>query len=240
MEIDYQDLGLTTYESKAYKALIKFGRTTATKISKESTVPYSRIYDVLESLSQKGIIRIVPGITKEYIPSDPKVLLEIAEKKKGNIIGTIEEIKSLKKIYELGAKETIIVSYGKKNFYTVLSELKKTEKYEYAIKYNSEPKARWLSWNKQARRRGLDIRDMAKYDEETKNNVQKWLKQKGEMWRKIENEGVAMAIKDDEEIMISLIKSNVTMLIRDKPFVKLMKQFYLALWEKSPEIKKES
>ena len=35
---------------------------------------------------------------------------------------------------------------------------------------------------------------------------------------------------DNEEILIGLIKSNTTLLIRDKAFTKLMKELFLAKW----------
>ena len=49
----------------------------------------------------------------------------------------------------------------------------------------------------------------------------------------IKNDGVAMAIIDDEELMITLIKSNTIMLVRDKPFIKIMKELFLNYYKNS-------
>ncbi|GED20063.1 TrmB family transcriptional regulator [Kurthia gibsonii] len=48
--------GYTEYESKAYLALIQNGDVTAYQISKDSGIPRARIYDVLNSLIEKGIV----------------------------------------------------------------------------------------------------------------------------------------------------------------------------------------
>ena len=42
---------------------------------------------------------------------------------------------------------------------------------------------------------------------------------------------------DDEEVMIALIKSDTTLLIRDKPFAKLMKKMFLATYNQAEQIK---
>lgn len=51
-----QNLGLTQYEAKAFKALVSAGTTTPFQISKISGIPRARIYDTLESLLKKGLI----------------------------------------------------------------------------------------------------------------------------------------------------------------------------------------
>ncbi|MGM9924475.1 MAG: TrmB family transcriptional regulator [Bacillus sp. (in: firmicutes)] len=51
-----QSLGFSQYESKAYLALVIHGPTSAYQISKESGIPRSRIYEILHSLIQQGIV----------------------------------------------------------------------------------------------------------------------------------------------------------------------------------------
>ena len=182
----------------------------------------------------------MPGETKEFVPSDPNILLELAENRRKELDSTIEEIKSMKKTYELGVKEPVVLAYGKKNFYTITHELINAQEYTYSIRYISEPKPMWIQGHKKFKKIGVESKDMARYDDETRSNVQKWLKSTKERWKYINNEGIALSIVDDKEVMISLIKSNVTMIVRDTPFAKIMKQLYLSLWEKSPEIKREN
>ena len=47
-------IGLNAYETDAYLALLEGGQMTAMEISREAHVPYSKIYEVLNSLKQKG------------------------------------------------------------------------------------------------------------------------------------------------------------------------------------------
>ena len=65
--MDLSLLGLNLYETNAYKALILLGEATAAQTSKESEVPYGRIYDVLAALEQKGFVK-KHVLKKEDIP----------------------------------------------------------------------------------------------------------------------------------------------------------------------------
>ena len=62
--------------------------------------------------------------------------------------------------------------------------------------------------------------------------IEKWKKIDPNI-KKIDNEGVAMSILDDEEIMIAMIKSNTIMLIKDKPFVKIMRVLFENYYNKN-------
>jgi sugar-specific transcriptional regulator TrmB len=53
-----ESLGLTSYETKVYLSLLETGSMTASNISKKSSVPYSKIYEVLNSLEDKGWLEI--------------------------------------------------------------------------------------------------------------------------------------------------------------------------------------
>jgi HTH-type transcriptional regulator, sugar sensing transcriptional regulator len=55
-ETALEDLGLTGTEVKAYLALLKGGTMTASDVSREARIPYSKVYDALESLHAKGWI----------------------------------------------------------------------------------------------------------------------------------------------------------------------------------------
>jgi sugar-specific transcriptional regulator TrmB len=52
-----RDLGLSEYEARAYRALLKTGPTTAKELSRVSDVPMGRIYDVLNTLEQYNLVR---------------------------------------------------------------------------------------------------------------------------------------------------------------------------------------
>ncbi len=69
-------IGLTEYEAKAYLALLNTHLSTATQVSDKSGVPRTRIYNVLESLAQKGWVRIYSGVPLLFKAVDPMVVFE--------------------------------------------------------------------------------------------------------------------------------------------------------------------
>jgi len=71
-------LGLTEYEATALTELLSLGRTTAPNLAEATGIPKARIYGVLDSLSDRGFIEIVPGRPKEYQPKPPAAILDRA------------------------------------------------------------------------------------------------------------------------------------------------------------------
>ena len=65
------EMGLNAYEVDAYLALLESGQLTAMEISREAKVPYSKIYDVLNSLKEKGWIRSNETRPFKYHPLPP-------------------------------------------------------------------------------------------------------------------------------------------------------------------------
>jgi sugar-specific transcriptional regulator TrmB len=80
-----RDLGLSEYESRAYRALLDTGPTTAKELSRVSDVPMGRIYDVLNSLEGNDLVRSqTAGRPKRYAPVEPEAALDrlLAERKR--------------------------------------------------------------------------------------------------------------------------------------------------------------
>ena len=66
-----REIGLTSYETRAYLALIESGVMTASQVSELSDVPYSKIYETLNSLQRKGWIETKKGRPTQYYPKSP-------------------------------------------------------------------------------------------------------------------------------------------------------------------------
>jgi sugar-specific transcriptional regulator TrmB len=69
-------LGLTSYEAKAYLALIRRDSYTAAQVARQSGLPRQRIYDVLGSLVQKGLASSRPGSVVKYAATPPELALD--------------------------------------------------------------------------------------------------------------------------------------------------------------------
>jgi len=74
-------LDLTEYEADALEELLLLGRTTAPDLAEATGIPKARIYGVLDSLSEAGYVKIIPGRPKRYQPYDPS---EIADRAVAN------------------------------------------------------------------------------------------------------------------------------------------------------------
>jgi len=72
-----RDLGLSEYEARAYRALLRSGPTTAKELSRTSEVPMGRIYDVLNGLEQHRLVRSqAASRPKKYVAVEPDVGLD--------------------------------------------------------------------------------------------------------------------------------------------------------------------
>jgi sugar-specific transcriptional regulator TrmB len=67
-----RDIGLTEYESLAYLSLLRSGELTAENVSDASSIPYSKVYGVLDNLHEKGWIETEGGRPRRYYPRSPE------------------------------------------------------------------------------------------------------------------------------------------------------------------------
>lgn len=80
-----RDLGLSEYEARAYRSLLKTGPTTAKELSRVSDVPMGRIYDVLNSIEQYNLVRSQSASRpKKYVAVEPMTALDrlLSDKKR--------------------------------------------------------------------------------------------------------------------------------------------------------------
>jgi len=218
--------------------MLRLGKTTAAHISKEAQIPYGRIYTVLESLEEKGFVRVVPEETKKYIPTDPEKLHEIIDVKIKSLMDIDNHVKELKKIYEERTVEPVLIAKGKANFMKIVREIKNADVYNYTIKYAFDTNPEFIRNNNMMMEKKMDVKTLGRFDGETKKSINEWNKIHKNV-KPIPNEGVAIQITDDNEVMIALIKSNTTMLVRDRAFAKIMKELFVKYYAytDAPEMK---
>ena len=112
--------------------------------------------------------------------------------------------------------------------------MEKAKKFNYAIKYTSEYHPEWVRRDKRMKKAGVDLRKMARYDDETKTAVRKWGSVHKDI-RKIDNKGVAIGISE-HDVVIALIKNNTILAIKDKAFIGVMKDLFLAKWKVAEKV----
>src|SRR3972149_3225586 len=148
-----REFGLNDYEAKTYSTLVFLGPSKAGEISRESHVPQSKIYDVLDALVGMQLVEVLEGRPKEFKAVNPENALEslvrYEEKKfkvlKAKAIG----IKGVLKKINGGGAESMIEGVwtikGRKYhefFDRVADMLDRSEKYVYGITRDFSKNAR--------------------------------------------------------------------------------------------------
>jgi sugar-specific transcriptional regulator TrmB len=71
-----QDIGLNAYESRAYLVLIGHLNFKALEVAGRANIPRQKIYEVLDSLIEKGFVQVVQGKAKLFSAVEPKMALQ--------------------------------------------------------------------------------------------------------------------------------------------------------------------
>lgn len=132
------EIGLSEYESRAYLALLGKGVMTANKISEEAKVPYSKIYETLNSLDGKGWIETNRGRPRRYYAKSPSEALGAVKLKLEDVVKSWEQtiIGELQPLYEkreIKEKPDIWILRGEFNILAKLQEMLAKAKNELMI-----------------------------------------------------------------------------------------------------------
>ncbi len=71
-----QDIGLNAYESRSYLVLIGHSHFKALEVAGRANIPRQKIYEVLDSLVEKGFVRVVQGKAKQFSAVEPQLALD--------------------------------------------------------------------------------------------------------------------------------------------------------------------
>src|SRR2546426_6879885 len=97
-----EKIGLTSYEIKTYASLLKTGPITASDLSQKSGVPYSKIYEVLGTLEEKGWIGSDDSRPTQYFGKSPSTALQTSRQQLETEFRDNEDVilKELTPLYE--------------------------------------------------------------------------------------------------------------------------------------------
>lgn len=147
-----RDFGLNDYEAKTYSTLVFLGPSKAGELSRESQVPQSKIYEVLDSLMMMQLVEVFDSRPKEYKAVNPEVALENLvrnEEKKVKILkAKASNVKTVLKKINGNEEETMegiwtIKSRKYNEFFDKVSELiDRSESYVYGISRDFSKTAR--------------------------------------------------------------------------------------------------
>ena len=120
------EVGLTEYETRAYLILLERGVMTASEVSEHGGIPYSKVYETLNSLERKGWVEVERGRPSRYFPKAPSESLEAARLRLEDMVNgwkrvILGELQPLYEKRELMEKPDIWILRGE---FSILAKLK--------------------------------------------------------------------------------------------------------------------
>jgi sugar-specific transcriptional regulator TrmB len=87
----FTSLGVSEYEGKVYAALVSAHPATAYEAAKEAGVPTSKVYEVLDRLEARGMVRCWDeGGRKRYLPQPPDEFVESTRRRLGDTLDSLK------------------------------------------------------------------------------------------------------------------------------------------------------
>jgi sugar-specific transcriptional regulator TrmB len=236
-----KEVGLTLWESQTYLALLELGSTTTGPLVKKCNVPQSKIYSVLESLHNRGLVsHIIRGKTKYFQASEPKNILSILKNKEIDVKGILPDLNKL--VDKSQNKQKVEVYEGMKAITSFLFE----------IVDNAEPGEDWLSfatnreefvekakdlwskigWLRAERNLNVKIMDNEKYHDYFKNV---W----SDRWKFIKKiirfseyifPATTIIFRDKIIILNFASEPETAVVITSKDLVKYYREYYMQHW----------
>lgn len=231
-------LGLTEYETQIVLALLNIGSAKVGEISKKCSVPKNKIYESLQNLLKRGLIKEIPSVPKRYFIKNISELEILLKQKQEDIRNLEKEFSKLKKIRRdkmlNEVNEPIGIVYGHEAFVNKLKEAISNVKKENFIVMNKiriDPVVMRLT--KEAMNRGSEIRVLTSI--QNKGKMGDW-KKLGVKTRFIENmPDLTFSIFDDKicrlNLDIGINLEDPTLWIENKAFIILLRDKFLSMWK---------
>lgn len=147
---DLEKLGLNDKEAKVYLALLELGEANIQEIAKKSSIKRTTVYDIVESLKNKGLLSLIQKNKKIiYLAEDPRKLEGILEEKKETLKKALPELLSITNLLDKKPGT---------RFYEGLDGIK--EIYKDTLRY---PDQELLAWVSESAILGLDEKFLNEY-----------------------------------------------------------------------------
>ncbi len=127
-----QELGFSEREAKVYLAMLELGETTVGPIASKTRIQHSKIYQTLEKLIDRGLVRfIIKSKTKYFSAQDPKQIINLLQDKERSFL---EILPNLEKRKEFAKEQQVAIVYEgykaiKTMFDVILDSLNKNSFY---------------------------------------------------------------------------------------------------------------
>ncbi|MDA1316585.1 MAG: hypothetical protein O3B87_01015 [bacterium] len=119
-----ETIGLSEEEIAVYLAALEHGSTTVLKLARNTKIPRTTVYLLIDSLTQKGLLTLsVKGKKKQYIPSNPREILILGKSKQQRLAQSLTELEQ--EIPQLDALYRTQHELPKIHYYQGVDEVKK-------------------------------------------------------------------------------------------------------------------
>lgn len=237
-----KSLDLSEYESKALASLINLKQATPKQIHEHSNVPQNKLYAILKSFENKGLLSSIPGEAKQYKLINLKSFINKRIAEKEEFLKQLK--KSSEKIEDLKDNENQAVFSlikGQEAIMTKLSEYNpKVEKEILGVQRN------WKFWGEGIRamekciKRGVKARLIGVINPETDKRAKEW-KNIGCKIRKynpsLGEYPLRFTIFDNKEARITIGKPEIknpkdyiTIWTKSKPLISLLRKQFMQMW----------
>ncbi len=220
--------GLTKNEAKLYKILL-MSESNITELAKNSGIHRRSVYDVLQRLTEKGLVAyLIVDKTKKYFANNPKKLQDLIIKKKEIIE---KDLPSLQKLFhQTSEKKSTQFFLGKKGIKYILDDQLRKSK-EVFVLGGSQDSINILKYyfpKYHLIRKEKNIKLKIVLSEKNKLTLPlakiKYMKDTGQM---------AINIYDDNVALIMWSKQNpYAILIHEKAVAKSFKTYFSFIWDK--------
>jgi len=239
------EAGLTSSEIQAYATLIEWGGLTAKEVSRYANLPFSKIYQILNSLERKGWIETVESRPTRYYAKPPMEALSTVKLEMEEKIRTWEETiqRELQPLFEkkgLQEKPDIWILRGEKAIISKIEEVVSKAKMELMVAVPAFAK----NLVKQAY-------PFLKALEKSRVHVSIMVDGKPEEWKALNALSLAGAqvrlreqmfgggiIIDSKEVLLLLGEEKPSLVIwaNHKGLVRFARDYFQFLWESSEKI----
>ncbi len=154
---DLEATGLSSYESKAYVAVVAMGFGTADEIAGLSRIPRTSAYKVLKSLEEKGFVHSTAGRPIVYRPEDPGLVYGRIKERLDETFAKLEFLHEV--VREKGSPQLIFTITGKARVLEKIGELVDSAEEEFMISTPVYTEVRSIIQDrvKNAIKRGVDV-----------------------------------------------------------------------------------
>jgi len=240
----FEDIGLTKGETKVYLALLELGLSTTGNIVKKSQVSTSKVYKILDKLTEKGLVSyILKKKAKHFKAANPSKVIDYIDRKEKSLENKKQEITkllpSLQELQKLSSIEQEATIYEgleglKTAFDDVLNTLEKGDTHLVFGAGSGENEKRYTRFfhlfHKKRERKGIkakiifntEVKGKFKSQENSKLVQAKYLD---------ETTPAAISIYSNKLIIALLTEKPVIFLIKSKETADSFRKFFDTMWK---------